>query len=133
MLSNFKFFCDNIQDEPELGTLQRSLRDLVNKWEPTGLLEDAVCPELVATVMETTVSYYVDSLNDYKMEILLPTLSRLFRNKERYYSDERILALAEELVSVIELNEFNDNHWHTRLDWVADTVSELCEFFDWEE
>lgn len=133
MLSNFKFFTDNKKDVPELGTLQRSLRDLVNKWEPTGLLTDAVCPELVATVMETTVSYYVDSLNDYKMEILLPTLSRLFRGKERYYSDERILALAEELVSVIELNEFNANNWHTRLDWVADTVNELCEFFDWEE
>lgn len=130
MLNNFKFFCNN---DHELIPLQRSLRDLVDKWEATGLLDDAVCPELVATVMETTVSYYVDSLNDYKMEILLPTLSRLFRNKERYYSDERILALSEELVSVIELNEFNDNDWHTRLDWVANTVNELCEFFDWEE
>ena len=133
MLKQFKFFCNNIQDKPELGTLQRSLRDLVDKWEPTGLLTDAVCPELVATVMETTVSYYVDSLNDYKMGILLPLLSRLFRGKERYYSDERILALVEELVSVIELNEFNANNWHTRLDWEVEMVSELYEFFNWEE
>lgn len=133
MLSNFKFFCDNIPYKPELGTLQRSLHDLVNKWEPTGLLTDAVCPELVATVMETTVNYFIDNTNDYKMAILLPTLSRIFRYKQRYYSDERIISLAEELMNVISLNEFNENHYHTRLDWEAQVVSELYEFFNWDE
>lgn len=133
-MKQFKFFCDNIQDEPEeVGTLQRSLRDLVNKWEPTGFLEDAVCPELVATVMETTVSYFIGSINDYTMTILLPTLSRIFRYKERYYSDERIISLAEELINVIELNEFNPTNYHTRLDWEAEMVGELYEFFNWDE
>lgn len=133
MLSNFKFFCDNIQDEPELGTLQRSLRDLVNKWEPTGLLTDAVCPELVATVMETTANYFVDEIDGSKINLVLLILSNIFRNKERYYSDERIISLAEEIMNVLDLNEFNAINYHTRLDWEAEMVGELYEFFNWVE
>lgn len=134
MLSNFKFFCDNIQDEPEeVGTLLRSLRDLVYKWEPTGLLTGAVFPELVATVMETTVNYFVDEIDGSKINLVLLILSNIFRNKERYYSDERIISLAEEIMYVLDLNEFNANNYHTRLDWEAEMVGELYEFFNWDE
>lgn len=128
-MNNFKFFTENIQDKPLLVSSPRTLTELINKWGPTGLLDDAISLELVAYVMEMTFNR-LSSRDDVWLFSVYPVLSRIFKTKQRYYNDEIIRRLIDTIVIDLErsigMGDRSD-------EFICDICQQIMEYNDWRE
>jgi hypothetical protein len=132
MVKGFKFFSEN-------HTVLTSLTDLVNKWQPTGMLDDAESPELVAHALETIYEYLVerpDSDSDFIINVY-PIISRLYRNKTRYYFEDEIKRIVDRVIERLTYHLVThrnpDLFFMANIDHEAEISFMIFEELNWEE
>ena len=111
-------------------------------WEVTGLLEGAMNVPLLIRALNNTYKYIIDNnlLNNPTFStLLLPIITRLYRNKFRFYNDYEIRDKIDHVVAFMNsttirriIQEIQSNAW-TGIDIEAETCAIVTDNCNWEE
>lgn len=133
MVKNFKFFSENY---PKI----KSITDLIERWEPTGLLDDVELPELVAHILETSLQFILEERSETPDDInscIFPILKRLYNNKRRYYFDEEIKNMVDRIIERLTYHLIThrnpDLYFYVNIDHEAEICFMIVEELKWEE
>jgi hypothetical protein len=111
-------------------------------WSITGLLEDSANPSQLIRALNVTLLYLDEHNlieNTTMGNLLLPIMTRIYRNKFYTYEDFEMRIKIEEIViyfaseGIRQLMDDLSNNAYSTIDVEAETCAIIAEKYDWDE